>query len=32
MTKEEKKTLVPIWERPLITLDEASALHRDRHS
>ncbi len=25
MTKEEKKTLVPIWERPLITMEEASA-------
>lgn len=25
MTKEEKNALVPVWERPLLTIDEASA-------
>lgn len=25
MTKEEKSALVPVWERPLLTLEEASA-------
>ena len=25
MTKEEKQALVPIWEKTLLTIDEASA-------
>ena len=25
MTKEEKKQLVPVWEKAMLTLDEASA-------